>query len=375
MSQLAITNVVNISVAQPPAGLADYKINNLLYMTKEVPVNSQPLGYGVYLDPQSVGVDWGTSSEAYNAAVAIFSQTPNILNGDGQLIIAPMQSADTITTMLQSIGTKIYFGAALYGGYAPNDAEILAGANAFQAAQKMLFISQSQVNVLNAGGIFFVIQSATLKYARMLLYTPGDSQARLMAAAYAGRAMSTDFAGSQTTITMHLKELIGVTPDPGISQTTLNLADTIGADLYILLGPLPKVWSSGGNTYFDQIYGTLWLIFALQVAVFNSLATSPTKVPQTEPGMQLLVNAATGVCQQAVTNGFSAPGSWNSPQLFGNPADLIRAVLQRGFYVYHQPVNQQSQTQRAARVAPLMQIALKLAGAIQKANVIVYLNP
>lgn len=374
MSTLNIANVVNISVAQPPAGLADYKINNLLYMTKEVPLVSQPLGYGVYLDPQSVGVDYGTGSEAYNAAILIFSQTPNILNGDGQLIIAPMAGGDTITTVLQTIGPKIYFGGALYGGYAPNDAEILAGAIAFQAAQKMLFISQDQTSVLNSGSLYALIQAASEHYARMLLYTVGAPQARLMAAAYASRAMSTDFTGSQTTATMHLKELIGIIPDPGITQTILTLADTVGADLYVYIGPLPKVWSSGGNVFYDQVYGTLWLIFALQVAVFNSLATTPTKVPQTEPGMALLTNACSRVCQQAVTNGFSAPGAWNSPQLFGDPADLIRSVLQRGFYIYHQPVNQQSQTQRIARVAPLLQIALKLAGAIQKANVIVYLN-
>ena len=374
MSTLSLNNIVTISVAQPPTGLSDYRINNLALFTKEVPVNSIT-NFAVYLDAQSVGDDWGVGSETYAQAVAIFSQQPNILSGGGRLIVVPMQSGDTLTSILAVVSPLIYFGGVIYGGYAPNDAEILAAATAFQAAQKLLFASQYLTTALNGGGVFATISAAKEQYCRMLLYTPGATQARLMAAAYASRAMSTDFSGSNTTGTMHMKDLIGITPDPAITQTILTLTETVGADVYTTFGPLPKVFSTGGNGYFDQVYGTLWLVFALQVAVFNAIATTPTKVPQTEPGIAQLRNAASSVCQQAVTNGFSAPGAWNSPQTFGDPQTLIRNILQRGWYVYTAPVNLQSQTQREARIAPLMQIALKLAGAVQSVNVIVYINP
>ncbi len=373
MSTLSLNNIVNISVAQPPAGLSDYRINNLALFTKEVPVN--PItDFAGYLDAQTVGDDWGTGSETYAQAVAIFSQQPNILSGGGQLIIVPMQGGDTLTSILAAISPKIFFGGVIYGGYAPNDAELIAAATAFQAAQKMLFASQFLTTALNGGGVFATISAAEESYTRMLLYTPGATQSRLMAAAYASRAMSTDFTGSATTGTMHLKDLIGITPDPGITQTILDLAETVGADVYSTFGPLAKVFSTGGNGYYDQVYGTLWMIFAMQVAVFNALATTPTKIPQTEPGIALLRNAASSVCQQGVTNGFLAPGAWNSPQTFGDPQTLIRNILQRGWYVYTAPVNQQAQTQREERIAPLMQVAAKLAGAVQSANVIIYLN-
>lgn len=373
-NQLSIANVVQISVANPPAGLAAYKINNLALFTKEAPIVAI-VDYAIYLDPQSVGVDWGVGSEAYAQAVAIFSQSPNILDGGGALIIVPMAGGDTLTTTLAAMQKKIFFGGVIYGGYAPVDGELTAAATAFQAAQVMLFASQYLTASMNGGGVFQLISAALQTYTRMLLYTVGATQARLMAAAYASRAMSVNFEGSNTTITMHLKDLVGIIPDPGIDQTILNTASTIGVDLYTYIGPLAKVWSSGGNTFYDQVYGTLWLIFSLRVAGFNALAQSPTKVPQTEPGMSLLRNAYATVLQQAVTNGFSAPGAWNSPQLFGNPDDLRASVLQRGFYIYSAPVNLQSQTARAARQAPLIQIALKLAGAIHSTSVIVYINP
>lgn len=371
---LAISNIVTITVANPPAGLQDYHINNLALFTKEVPIVDID-DYAIYLDPEQVATDYGVNSEAYAQAVAIFSQSPNILSGGGQLIIFPMAGGDTLTSKLTAVSGMIFFGGVIYGGYAPLDAELLTAAAAFQAAKKLLFVSQHLATALDGGGIFSDIQAATLTYARCLLYTAGATDAREMAAAYAGRAMSVDFEGSQTAMTMNLKELIGVTPDDGISQTILNNCATKGVDVYVNIGPLPKVICGGGNTFFDEIYGTLWLIFALQVSVFNALATTFTKVPQTEPGMDILRNAAASTLNQAVINGFAAPGAWNSPTTFGNPDDLRDNVLQRGWYIYSAPVNLQSQAVRETRVAPLLQIALKLAGAVHKANVIVYLNP
>ncbi len=373
-SVLSLANVVNISVANPPAGLSDYRVNNLALFTKEVPIGDIT-DFAVYLDPAAVLEDWGANSETYAQAVAIFSQSPNILDGGGQLIVVPMEVGDTLTTALAATAAKIFFGGAIYGGYAPNDAELITAAAAYQAAKKMIFMSQNQTAALDGGGVFETISAASESYARLLLYTVGATQARLMAAAYAGRAMCVQFEGSQTMLTMHLKDLVGITPDPGITQTVLEACKTIGADVYAYIGPLPKVFCTGGNTFFDQVYGTLWMVFALQVSVFNALATTFTKIPQTEAGMSILRNAVTSVLQRAVTNGFVAPGSWNSPQLFGNPEDLRSNVLLYGWYVYSAPVNQQSQTAREARQAPLIQAAAKLAGAVQESSVIVYLNP
>jgi len=371
-SQLAITNVVNVSVANPPAGLSNYKLNNLALFTKEAPVNLIT-GHAVYLNPQAVGVDWGIGSETYSQAVAIFSQSPNILDADGALIVFPMAGADTLSSTLAAAMPQIFFGGVIYGGYAPNDAELQQAGIDFQASKTLLFASSYLT--ASIAGLFTTIKAANQTYTRCLLHTASAVYARFFAAAYAGRAMSTDFDGSNTASTMHLKDLVSVNPDTGINQTILTQCGTAGVDVYTYIGPLPKVFTSGGNTYFDQVYGTLWLIFAMQVAGFNALAQSPTKVPQTEQGMAGLRNAYIAICQQAVTCGFSAPGAWNSPQTFGNAQDLLKNVLQRGFYAYSQPVNQQPQTSRVARQAPLVQIALKLAGAIHSTNVIVYVNP
>ena len=365
-----ISNVVTISVSQAPAGLSDFQINNLLILTKEVAVVS-PGNFGVYLNPTDVGTDWGTSSEAYAMANLIFSQQPNIITGGGSLIIANQGSSETLAEAIARLEPLVFFGGVLWAGYAPTDAQILAAGAVVQPLRKMLFASSYLAASVDTGEIFDDVKTAGYTYVRCLLYTISAQAARYMAAAYAGRAMSTDFSGSLTTATMHMKELVGVLPDPSITQAILNKCKTVGADVYINIGGLSKVFCTGGNTYYDSVYNLTWLVFALQVAGFNAIATTSTKLPQTETGMAVLRGAYLNVLTQAVVNGYSAPGTWNGAIPFGSPAVFSRNVAQLGFYLYSAPVSTQSQTDRLARKAPLVQIAVKEAGAIQSSSVIV----
>lgn len=376
MSDLNLNNIVNVSVNQAPAGLSDFQVNNLLILTKETPIIAPANGsFATYMSPDAVATDWGTASEAYQMAVLIFSQTPNILSGDGELIIAPQGAGELLTDAITRMAPKIFFGGILSAGYAASDAEFLAAATNVQALRKLLAVPSYLTAALGGGGLFTLISAANESYARCLLYTLSDQlHARLMAAAYFGRAMSTNFSGSATCQTMHGKDLVGILPDPGITQTILDSCKAIGADVYANVSGLPKVFSTGGNDFFDQPYNLMWFVFALQVAGANVIFQTSTKIPQTEPGVAILRGAYIDILKQAVVNGYLAPGKWNSPNLFGDPDSLKRNVLQTGFYIYSTPVNQQLQTDRAARKAPFIQIAAKEAGAVQSSDVVVNVN-
>jgi len=384
MSFISVTNFVDVSVSTPPVGLRSYAVNNLAIFTKEAPVNvaitaSNP---GVYVSPADVAADWGTGSEVYSQAVAVFSQEPNILDGGGSLIIFPMQSGDTLTDVIQAGILVVFFGGAMWAGYTPNDSEVLAASTAVQSIQGVKLFASSHLtsSLTTTTGLFWKITDAEERHTRCFLYVVGGSalNARLAMAAYAGRALSTNFDGVNTTATMHGKTLIGVDSDTSITQTILNTCKTVGVDVYPSVGGgaqyVGKVFCTAGNDYFDNVYNLDWIVSALQVAGFNALTTTGTKLPQTEPGMATLKGAYLDVLQQAVANGFVAPGVWNSAELFGNPSDLRRNVLNVGYYMYSQPVNQQTQASREAREAPLVQIAIKYAGAIQSSDVVVSVN-
>ncbi|MDB5448618.1 MAG: putative bacteriophage protein, partial [Phenylobacterium sp.] len=123
--------------------------------------------------------------------------------------------------------------------------------------------------------------------------------------------------------------------------------------------------------YIDEITGTDWFANYVQTNLFNLLATVGTKVPQTDDGVHLLVTNANSSCAQGVRNGLFAPGIWTQAG-FGQLAQNDN--LPSGFYVYAQPLALQPTADRAARKAPVMQIAAKLAGAIDTAAVVVSVN-
>lgn len=385
MSFIPVSNFVSVSVSSPPAGLREYAVNNLAIFTSESPVNgsitaSNP---GIYLSPTDVATDWGDSSEVFAQANLIFSQSPNILDGGGSLIISPI-GATPLATAITAARALNFFGGALVAGShfdGSVDSEIIAASTAAQAARVMLFVSAHLASALTTTtGLLWKITDAGDTQTRCLLYIVGGTAlaAREMAAAYAGRAMSVAFDGASTTATMHLKDLTGINSDTGITQTILDSCKTVGVDCYPSVGGgaqyIGKVFSTGANGFYDDIYNLNWLVFALQVAGFNALATTSTKLPQTEPGMAVLKGAYIAILQQAVANGFVAPGQWNSPELFGSPADLKRCISNLGYYIYSLPVNQQTQAARETRAAPLVRIAIKYAGAIHSSDVLVTVN-
>lgn len=245
---------------------------------------------------------------------------------------------------------------------------------------QMLFVASNNKADIASNGILGSLAAKTQNQIRGLYYNDGVNQDTInFAAAYASRGLSVDFTGSLTAFSMNLKQLVGFAPDTTLTQTDLNTCQATGIDIYPPFGfqgltPIGNLYTSGANGFFDQIYNQFWMKFALQVAGYDYLAQTNTKIPQTETGMDGLKNAYRSVLAQGVSNGVMAPGAWNSPTVFGNPTTLAQSVAAVGYYVYSTPVKDQLPADRAARKAPLVQIAAKMAGAIHTSSVIVNIN-
>lgn len=371
---LDIVDVINVSVSQEPTGLGNYNINNLALFTTETPLNGALTNsFGAYVSPTEVGVDWGTGSEAYAQAVAVFSQQPNILAGGGNLLIFPMNGGETLQQAIDRCVPLVFFCGIISNAY-PASGNMLTLANDVQSyGNKILFLpSNSSADI---AGAFTSIKTAGDYSTRCIYNTVSALNARLLAASAAGRGLSVDFSGSNTAITMNLKQLVGMNPDEGITQTVYTALQTAGVDAYADFAGIEAYISNGANKYFDEVYNLIWFVSQLKVNVFNALLQTGTKIPQTEPGMSYLKSVVREVCEQAVNNAYVAPGSWTSSEWFGIQADFINNILNKGYYIYSQPVNQQSATNRAARKAPLIQLAIKEAGAIHSASIVVNINP
>ena len=234
-----------------------------------------------------------------------------------------------------------------------------------------IFFAASAVKALIAGA-FKDIKDMALSHTRCLFYSRSGDEALDFMAGYASRALSCNFAGTLTAFTMHGKDIVGLKPDD-ISQTELQACQNNGIDVYPDFG-VPKVFTSGANMFYDQVYNRLALMLRIQIAIFNFLATAGTKIPQTESGMDGLKGEVRKVLAMFTGNGVLAPGEWTSPTVYGNPEDHHRNIKAFGYYIYSIPIAQQAQTDRQRRVAPLMQVAAKEAGAIHSGDLTIYVE-
>ena len=237
---------------------------------------------------------------------------------------------------------------------------------------KLLIVASATVG--DIAGIFTTLEGKSYTHTRMLYYSVSADTALDFAAGYAGRGLSIKMSGSNTAHTMHLKTITGLDADSGMTQTILTQAMNAGVDTYPDIGGAASVFISGVNQFFDQVYTRLAFKLRLQIAGFNYLAQTNTKIPQTEQGMSGLKGAYRKICQMFVTNGTFAPGTWNSSTTFGDPDDHVKNISAHGFYIYSDSIASQSQAERETRVAPGIYIAAKDAGAIHSSDVTVYVE-
>lgn len=193
-----------------------------------------------------------------------------------------------------------------------------------------------------------------------------------------GRMFSVDFGAQNSTIELMYKQMPGVTPE-NLTNTQANALQTKNVNVYASYDngtQIIQYGTVGNGNFIDEVWGLDWFQNAIQTAVFNLLYTATTKIPQTDAGQNQLLNSCSAVCGDqpggAVYNGLAGPGTWNSSTVFGTLK--TGQYLTQGFYIFSPSVNSQPEADRAARKAPPIQIALKLAGAFQEANVLVTVN-
>jgi len=90
--------------------------------------------------------------------------------------------------------------------------------------------------------------------------------------------------------------------------------------------------------------------------------------------VQQLVDQAEKTSQGFVRAGVFAPGTWSSPDTFGNVDVFKRSIESRGFYWLAGRLSDQPQQDRQDRKSPILQGAVKNSGAIHSVDAIIYFN-
>lgn len=188
-----------------------------------------------------------------------------------------------------------------------------------------------------------------------------------------GRAFTTDFEASNSMITLKFKQEPGVVAEV-LTETQAAALAFKNCNVFVYYSNDTAIIQEGvmcNGFFFDEVHGTDWLANRIQTDVYNVLYTAPSKIPQTNQGVHILVTTVENALAQGAVNGLIAPGQWNAP---GFGQIVYGQMLPKGYYVWAPLVEAQPQSIREQRIAPTIQCAIKLAGAIHRAFVIVNVN-
>jgi len=287
-----------------------------------------------------------------------------IAGSDGETLLAAVR-------LLADMSTD-WYGLQVASSVLPVNSDYLAVASYIEAASvsRIFGITTQDPATLDSGtssDLASVLQAGEFKRT-----FDQYSSNEFASASIFGRAFTVDFDGTNTTITLKFKQEPNVSPET-LTETQSATLTSKHCNVFVRYNNNTAILQQGvmANGYFlDEVYALDWLQNDLQTNVYDELYLTG-KVPQTDAGINRLVSIISGRLEQAVVNGLLAPGVWNGPPIGAiNTGD----TLSKGYYVYAAPIASQSQADREARKAPLIQAALKLAGAVHDADVVVTVN-
>ncbi|MDV1015139.1 MULTISPECIES: DUF3383 family protein [Klebsiella] len=371
---LPVSNVVNVDVIMSAVAATGRNFGALLILgtSTVIPLTERIRQYSAIED---IGDDFGVDSPEYEAATIFFSQSPKptlVYVGRWAKTLASAEEG-SVETLLQAVNACLqytnWYGLAIADSADLVEADVISVAAAIEASSlsRILAVTTADVNVLVAGNtdnIGYKLKAAG--YART--FWQYSSSSKYAAISAFGRAFTVNFTGSNTTITLKFKT------EPGITYETLTTAqaaaiDAINGNVYVYYVNDTAIIQQGvmaNGDFFDERHGLDWLQNYVQTNLYNLLYTSTTKIPQTDAGVTRLMANVEASLDQAVNNGLIAPGVWN-----GGPIGQIESgdTLTKGYYVYADAVANQAQSDREARKSPVIQAAIKLAGAIHYGDV------
>jgi len=311
---------------------------------------------------------WDGTEPEYLAAQLYFSQKPR----PSKVVIGRWDGTGS-ETAVQAVTAcrakdKDWYGSYVCGAV---KADIAAVSAYIETAEPLsaFFCDTKDSDVIagTAGNIMQTLNAAS-RHRTLGLY----STTPYAGAAVMGYAMGANTGLANSAYTLAYKTLSGVQPE-----------DLTTTQVKTILGYKGNVYTNYGATYnllvqgtmadgvsFDEVLNLDVLTNEIQTAVMNALTQAP-KIPQTEDGVSLLVNAITDPCNNARTRGVIAPGVWKAAPVLGlNTGDM----LSTGYMVLADSIANQSQTDRDARKSPPIYVAIKLAGAIEHVVIGIVVN-
>ena len=305
----------------------------------------------------------GITDTELTRALGLASGTTTVAGASAESLV------DAINALIDRPSWYMAFLAAEY-----EDADALAASAVIEAAAPSRVIAYTlsdtaELNPDQTTSLGYKLKNAGYNHT----ITAYSSTNPAAAASILGRMTTVNFLGSNTTITLKFKQCPGVTAE-NLTLSQANALRENNINVFVAYDNGTAILQEGtmaGGWFIDERHGLDWLQNYVQTAVWNLLYTSTTKIGQDDEGSTQLVATVSEALEQGVRNNLISPGVWNSD---GFGALKQGDTLSTGFYVYIQPLEEQSAAEREARQAPPIQCAVKLTGAIHFVDVTINVN-
>jgi len=353
-----MSDIVTVIDDKLSGGTASYNSSNLTFL-----ITSDTTGVASLITVASTGA----TGTFVGTLLGLASGTGAVATQGADVVVL---SVETKTAGMTALKAAINIKGAMFIDK-PSDADVALLATWSQANDVLMYdvFSDTDNLVVDTTNIVWSIKLAGQTNYRMLY---SKSANRKMAASYMSRVHSVNFGAENSAITMHLKQLS--VPAEDYTQTQITNAKTVGLDLYTTIKNTSVVLTSGANDFVDNRYNIIAFIDALQTDLYNLLASSGTKIPQTLQGVNRLVDQAEKTTREFVRASVFAPGTWTSTDFFGNVTTFNQNIEDNGFYFLAGSLADQSVADRAARKSPVISGAVKNSGAIHSADLVIYFN-
>ena len=269
-------------------------------------VNIEASGNAIVFTSRRAGTDSGVVISTISDDEVVDISTASYLNAAaGTTTAGTNADGETLAEAVTRALNTVYFGGVLTTQIM-DDTTKTANSTAIQSKDVIWYDNlQSLADIADLGA---VIKAAGNSKTRTLAFSVSQETGKIAIAGYASIAKSVNYSGTDTANTLNLKTITGVSGDPNLNGTYVLNAANNGVDIYGNTGGLSVVYSNDNNGFTDDVEANLWHKKATEVAGFNYLRQTNTKIPQTEAGMTGLKTAYASVCEQARRNGTVAAG-------------------------------------------------------------------
>lgn len=254
--------------------------------------------------------DGSTGAGTANAAEALGLEQQQGLIAEGIDAETPVQAlAEALGTGVEWTGlvTHKKYRDVLTGDSGTTTLEIAQWAT---GAQKIFFNTSNDLSVLNSALSTDIISKCKNITSRYVLSTFSRYKNQYPSAAVFGRAASVNFSGLNTTMTLNLKQLAGISAEDLTPGQFATLRSKFGSAI-VQIGKTANAYTESrmsSGSWLDTTHGLLWLENRCEVDMFNLLYQTATKIPYTQAGINTAEATLTRSLQAAVRNGLAGPG-------------------------------------------------------------------